>query len=262
MVIFSNNPQISNYTANPPVPPFIPKVARPGWQQAGGLPWQISAQSPEKQPITPNLIPADRVTLSMRLRDTPQFKPDLLLKRFDGLTPQALRQLGDIRGVVFDVDDTLIPFSLHNRQCPEALKIQLRALQASGVRLGILTNHIYPRNIFKLQQELAASGIHMTVVQQAHKPEVHGYRLLQQHFNALPEQMVMVGDNPLTDIQGGINAGFKTIQVDWFGTSDKLKASIRLLERARMAAQQAKTVLQPNNIHRPMLSPPPLTFNA
>ncbi|HFJ9404204.1 TPA: HAD-IIA family hydrolase [Bacillus paranthracis] len=45
------------------------------------------------------------------------------------------------------------------------------------------------------------------------KPNSYPYQYILQHSNETLDQCVMIGDNPLTDIQGGFNVGLKTIWI-------------------------------------------------
>ncbi|MCJ7429248.1 MAG: HAD-IA family hydrolase [Candidatus Nanohaloarchaeota archaeon QJJ-5] len=50
------------------------------------------------------------------------------------------------------------------------------------------------------------------------KPDSEGFEKALAMLDAEPEETVMVGDSPITDIYGGNNAGLTTIQVEPYGT--------------------------------------------
>jgi len=145
-------------------------------------------------------------------------KPDLTLKHFSQLTPENVRSTGNIKGMAFDVDDTLSKFQLGNRSIPPELIKQLKTLQDSGIKLGIVTNNPSSKTTEAFQKELSNAGIHMDAVIHADKPNTKGLEMLQKSFGLPANQMMMVGDQG-TDVQVGKRAGFKTAQVDWFGNS-------------------------------------------
>ena len=54
--------------------------------------------------------------------------------------------------------------------------------------------------------------------------------------------MVMVGDQS-TDVEAGQNAGFKTIQVDWFQQSDKHKEMMHKLDELKLKGDKVKGIV-------------------
>jgi len=56
----------------------------------------------------------------------------------------------------------------------------------------------------------------------AAKPDALMFEEACRRFQALPEQIVHIGDDPIHDVQGGLEAGFRTVWVnrtgcDWPG---------------------------------------------
>jgi len=166
--------------------------------------------------------------------------PDDTLKEFKDLNPDRVAaNLGPVRGMLFDVDDTLSKFGFGKRSIPPDLVKQLKGLQDSGIRLGIVSNNPNSKTAKQFQEELEKKGIHMDVVTHADKPNPEGLKFLQQKFGIPANQMVMVGDQA-TDVEAGKNAGFKTIQVDWFGQSDGHKKMMHKLDEIVLKADKAK----------------------
>lgn len=85
---------------------------------------------------------------------------------------------------------------------------------AGKVRLGIITNGFASLQPVRLARTGIADIIEMLVVSElvgAAKPDVAIFEhALQQMGDVLPARVLMVGDNPFTDIKGGNNAGMKT----------------------------------------------------
>jgi HAD superfamily hydrolase (TIGR01662 family) len=160
--------------------------------------------------------------------------------------------------MLFDVDDTLSKFSFGGkRTIPPELVTQLKDLQDSGIRLGIVSNNPNSKTAKQFQAQLEKQGIHMDVVTHADKPNPEGLKLLQQKFGIPANQMVMVGDQS-TDVEAGQNAGFKTIQVDWFGESNRHKKMMHKLDEVMLKADKAKGVVnsQSNLNYFPALNQP------
>jgi len=150
--------------------------------------------------------------------------PDFKMTQFSQLSMQNLQAngCGNVKGVVFDVDDTLSKYKLSGsqRSIPRELKAQLKELQDNGVQLGIVSNNPDDKLVQQFKKELAADGIQMASVSNAQKPGTKGLREMQKQMGNIPDdQMLMIGDNPNTDIASGNKAGFKTAQVDWFGNN-------------------------------------------
>jgi HAD superfamily phosphatase (TIGR01668 family) len=154
--------------------------------------------------------------------NTDPAKPDLMLNDFSELTPQNVRSKGDVRGMVFDMDDTLSRFKLGERGIPPELLAQLKNLQDSGIKLGVVTNNPSDETAKRLQRQLIDADIHMEVITNAAKPHTQGLEMMREKFGLPANQMMMVGDQP-SDVQTGKSAGFKTAQVDWFRCSDLRK---------------------------------------
>lgn len=186
-------------------------------------------------------------------------QPDLTMHNFNQLTPETfdtLRKQGtDIRGLVFDVDDTLSRFQLKDRTIPPELKDRLKTLQDKGYELGVVSNNPRKSSVLKLQAELAQSGINVAVISNAKKPGTEGLKMMQQHFNLDPANIMMVGDNPLTDVSGGQKAGFKTAKVDWFDNGTGHKVGMIASDLALTASQKVKSKVFPGLEKPPTLHP-------
>jgi HAD superfamily phosphatase (TIGR01668 family) len=174
------------------------------------------------------------------------------LKKFSELKPE-----NGVKGMVFDVDDTLSKAKLGKRGVPQDLKNQLKTLQDSGVQLGIVSNNPSPEAALKIQKELADSGIAVDVVGGAHKPDTKGLQMMQQDFGLPADQMMMVGDNPDTDMKSGNRAGFKTAQADWFGNGKLHKA---MVQKSDTVMQHIKGTTDPDD--QPTFYPSPMRKQA
>lgn len=183
--------------------------------------------------------------------------PDLIFTNFNQLTPENIQQAGPIGGIIFDVDDTLSKFQLgSDRSIPQELKDRLLVLQSSGIQLGIVSNNPDSKLIQQLQSELADAGIQVPVISNGQKPSTKGLEMMQQYMGLPPNQIMMIGDNPETDIESGKKAGFKTAQVDWFNTSELHKKGMEWGDKALNMVDNVTNFFNPDG-SEPQFFPPP-----
>jgi HAD superfamily phosphatase (TIGR01668 family) len=174
---------------------------------------------------------------------TQSSQPDFKFRKFSDLNSKNIQSKGEVRGIVFDVDDTLSRFQLlGHRSIPPELKQQLKTLQDKDhIKLGIVSNNPNPDTVIQFQKELAKDGIYMDVIANAEKPSTKGLKEMQEKFRLPSDQILMVGDSPLTDIPAGKAAGFKTAQVDWFGESSLHKEGMILADKTMLGIETVKS---------------------
>ena len=138
-------------------------------------------------------------------------KPDIRYRNIYEIDPETLKERG-IRGVIFDIDNTMEPYAA---PLPgEKLTGWLNGLAERGFRIGILSN------AKKERIEKFTSGFPETLkseilyVYGAAKPSKKGYIALASRCGLEPEQLAMVGDQLFTDIWGGNRAGCLTVLVE------------------------------------------------
>jgi HAD superfamily phosphatase (TIGR01668 family) len=151
-----------------------------------------------------------------------RFKPDLTLRSLRDLTPARLKALGDIRGVIFDMDDTLI--RRHAESFEDNVISRLKALQQAGFQIGIVTNNNSGDYCRRLRGQLEREGLHLPFVENAIKPTTAGFKAMFKQFDLRPDQVVAVGDNCFTDTFGGHRAGMKTVLAEWYFHPSKKQA--------------------------------------
>lgn len=191
-----------------------------------------------------------------RASETDPSQPDLVFNNFDELTPQNVRRKGMVRGMVFDVDDTLSKYKLGGgRTIPDELKQRLHTLQGSGIQLGIVSNNPDSELVQQFQSELADAGIHVAVISNGQKPNTKSLEMMQEYMGLPANQMMMVGDNPDTDVASGKQAGFKTALVDWFGRSELHQEGMQLGDKALGYFDKFKSIFD-SNAGKPQFFPP------
>ena len=131
-------------------------------------------------------------------------KPDYY---YDSVFAIPYKELWDkkVRGLIFDVDNTLTPF--HITLPPAKVVALMKHLEKMGFQICLLTNNTNTRlNGFNV--ELKLNGI-----ANALKPLTRGIRRAMALMGTGKTETVIIGDQLLSDILGGRNAGIKTIMV-------------------------------------------------
>ena len=118
-------------------------------------------------------------------------------------SPELLYDLG-IRGVMFDLDNTLI--IPKNHTVPETVENWLLQAKAKNMKLCIVTN-----NTFSAHRKKAEENLQIPIFGPAGKPRRKYLLEAINYLGYAPEEILMVGDRPLTDILGGHRVGVKTL---------------------------------------------------
>lgn len=110
-----------------------------------------------------------------------------------------------IRGLIFDLDNTLTAF---NEELPNAkIHAFMRHLHNMGFRVCILTNNTTGR-LNKWNVDIALPGVANGL-----KPFTRGVRKAMRLIGTRKHNTVIIGDQLLSDIWAGKNAGITTILV-------------------------------------------------
>jgi uncharacterized protein len=115
-----------------------------------------------------------------------------------------LRQEG-IKGIILDLDSTLV--------APRSAKLTTAAAEwldraKAGFSVAIVSNNKREEYLKTVEGVLA-----MPVVGNARKPSRRAIRVVLKAMNLAPNEAVLVGDRPLTDVWAGMRVGMKTILV-------------------------------------------------
>ena len=140
------------------------------------------------------------------------------------------------------VDATFAPFVDAQRLYEDALAT-LGRLRARGLRLGILTNAQDDAAARRVVARLGLDAAVDLVVTSAgmegrhRKPAVEAWDPFWQAWDVLPYEAVMVGDDLVEDILGGLNAQMWTIWVRRAAAGSELERAIRPDAVARSLAE-------------------------
>ena len=106
------------------------------------------------------------------------------------------------RGVLFDIDNTLVPHGAPADQKAKALFAHLREL---GMDYCLISNNQLPR------VKPFADAIGGKYIEDAHKPSTKNYRKAMQMMGCTEKDSLFVGDQLFTDVWGAKRAGMHTI---------------------------------------------------
>ena len=151
-------------------------------------------------------------------------KPDYNLKNVYEINFEDLKNQG-IKCLMFDLDSTLM-ISKSGSFLPETLE-WFKTFE-KDFEIAIISNNKNDKYI-----ETANKIAPCRVIGKADKPNPKVMNEYLKSINIQPEQAVMIGDRPLTDIMCGKNLGCKTILVDSITRKEEAKIVrfARFLER-------------------------------
>lgn len=142
--------------------------------------------------------------------------PDQAFDQLTDIRPADLTALG-FKVVLLDVDNTLLPWRDHT--VPESSLAWIQEARSAGLQLCLVSN---TRNLDRLGKLAEQMGIDH--LKGKFKPSRDMYQQAAQKYGVEPQQMVMVGDQILTDILGANRSGVTAYLVrrmsdrEFFGT--------------------------------------------
>ena len=109
-----------------------------------------------------------------------------------------------VRGVLFDVDNTLVR---HGEPATKQAKELFEHLRSIGLKTCIISNNKEPR-VSPFAKEVGSDYIY-----KAGKPSVRGYEDAMKRIHTTPDTTIFIGDQIFTDIYGANRAGIRTYLV-------------------------------------------------
>ena len=132
------------------------------------------------------------------------FYPDEYLDSTYSIDFERLYQKG-YRGILFDIDNTLVP---HGAPADDRAKALFERLRNIGFQCCLISNNQLPR-VKPFADEVGA-----LFLEDAHKPSRKGYQLAMKKMGTTTENTLFVGDQLFTDILCGNLCGCVTILVE------------------------------------------------
>lgn len=139
------------------------------------------------------------------------YRPHFMVEAVYDLKPDQLREHG-IRAVLVDLDNTLIAWN--NPDGTPELRAWLDEMTEADIPVVVVSNNKHER------VERAVANFHVDFVSRAMKPFTKGINeaIERYHFNR--DEVVMVGDQLMTDIRASHRAGVRSILVKPLVKSD------------------------------------------
>lgn len=108
------------------------------------------------------------------------------------------------RGILFDIDNTLVP---HGKPAAEQAEQFFRELRKIGFQTCLISNNKEPR--------VSAFGakVDSPYISNAHKPSIKNYRKAMVMMGTNRSQTIFVGDQLFTDVWGAKRTGIYSILV-------------------------------------------------
>lgn len=150
-------------------------------------------------------------------------KPTWFIKHFTQITVDFLKE-NDITTIFTDIDNTVVEWDEPNAS--DALKQWVTQLTQANIAVVLVSNN----NERRIQ--MVANDLQVPYVYPALKPLHKGLQQAQQLTQAQKANIVMIGDQLLTDVLGAGTFGIRTILVQPLKQSDAFKTRInRFFER-------------------------------
>lgn len=142
-----------------------------------------------------------------------------------------------IRGVIFDLDNTIIPWD--SREMDAAIVAWLQDVLARGFKVAIVSNNWRGR-----VREIAAR-FGLPFVSRAYKPAKTGFRRALAELGLEAGEAAVVGDQLFTDVLGGNRLGLMTIWVKPLTAHEFIGTRIhRRIERLAVRMLRAKGLMK------------------
>lgn len=152
-----------------------------------------------------------------------KFKPTWMVKSIYAVSPQELKKHG-IRAVFSDLDNTLIAWN--NPDGTPELHRWMEDLHAAEIPLIVISNNS------KERVAKAVKSLDLPFMARSLKPLSFGINRARQKLGLKKDEVVMVGDQLLTDMVAANEAGVKSILVQPLIDTDKWDTRInRFFER-------------------------------
>lgn len=150
------------------------------------------------------------------------FKPTWMVKSIYSITPEQLEK-NNIKAVLTDLDNTLIAWN--NPEATEESILWIERMKEAGIPVMILSNNSDSR------VKVIADYLELEYVPRSMKPSRRGFRLAQEKLQLPKEELLMVGDQVLTDVLAANRFGIRNVLVKPLLASDAWNTKInRFLE--------------------------------
>ena len=164
-----------------------------------------------------------------------QFLPDQHVRSIFEITPEKLKEYG-VKGIITDLDNTLIEWDRPN--ATPQLEEWFLKMKEQGIQVTVVSNNNEQR-VKDFADPLGIPFIHS-----ARKPFVRAFKRAIREMQLQPDEVVVIGDQLLTDVLGGNRVGLHTILVVPVAQTDGLVTRFnRKIERRIMKNMKKKGLI-------------------
>lgn len=165
-----------------------------------------------------------------------QFLPNEHFKSVLDISPEKLKARG-IKGIITDLDNTLVEWDRPSAT-PQLVK-WFDEIKRNNIRVTIVSNNHEDR------VKAFADPLQIPFIFQARKPLGRAFKQALAQMGMQKDEVVVIGDQLLTDVLGGNRSGFHTILVVPVAQTDGLATKFnRFVERRIMNWFRKKGMLR------------------
>lgn len=139
------------------------------------------------------------------------FKPTWMVESIYSITPAQLEK-NNIKAILTDLDNTLIAWN--NPEATEESILWIEMMKKAGIPVMILSNNSDKR------VKVVADHLGLEYIPRGMKPSRRGMRQAQKKLGLPKEQILMVGDQIMTDILASNRFGVRNVLVKPILASD------------------------------------------
>ncbi|MCD7033020.1 YqeG family HAD IIIA-type phosphatase [Metabacillus sp. GX 13764] len=164
------------------------------------------------------------------------FLPGEFVQDIFEITPEKLKER-DVKGIITDLDNTLVEW---DRPSATPKLIQwFKMMKDNGIKVTIVSNNAEKRVKF------FSDPLTIPFIYKARKPMGRAFRKAVSDMELTKDDVVVIGDQLLTDVLGGNRNGFHTILVVPVAKSDGAMTKInRKIERRIMHILKRRGMIQ------------------
>lgn len=161
-----------------------------------------------------------------------KYKPTWMVEAIYQITPEHCHSLG-IKAILTDLDNTLIAWD--NPDGTEELRHWLEGMQAAGIPVIVVSNNSHDR------VSEALKFLNLEFIPRALKPFTRGINQGVKRLGLTKDEVIMVGDQIMTDIKASNTAGVRSVLVKPVVETDSWKTQFnRFMERKIMRYLKSK----------------------
>lgn len=164
------------------------------------------------------------------------FLPDEFVKNIFDITPEKLRER-NVKGIITDLDNTLVEW---DRPSATPRLIEWFAeMKENGIKVTVVSNNNEKR------VKIFSEPLGTPFIYKARKPMGRAFRKAVKNMGLKKEDVVVIGDQLMTDVLGGNRHGYHTILVVPVASSDGFFTRFnRQIERRILSALRRKGYIQ------------------